>query len=195
MNEKTVSDVLMVLSHYGELLDSEGVPFTEQKSPGEADPFVIESQLIESAGGCTDDLIAWFTWQGGVPIGSERGRATIFAGYRPLGLAESIEETQGIPWTPLGYPAPVGPTSPWVLLAVQSPGSNMLLSNAFTGDIYDVFTHGGDTTFIAHSVQEMIARWTELWRVAMRWEPGLGMNNKIPIRDIPPELLNSNGSI
>jgi hypothetical protein len=195
LNKRIFTEVLKDLLGYEALLNAEGVPFTDQKLQGGADPSAIEQRLLEAAGGSRDELVVWFTWQGGVPIGPELGRATIFAGFRPLGLTESIESTREFRWKPYGYPAEVGPTNPWVLLAVQSPGSTMLISNVFTGEIHAVFTHGGDSSLIAHSVHEMIARWSELWRVAMKWVPGRGMDTKIPYEQIPAELRNQDGSL
>jgi hypothetical protein len=195
LNNTSVSEVLRELRVYEQLLTAEGVPFSQQKLPGESDLNAIQEKVEASAGAAPDDLVAWFQWQGGVPIGPELGRATIFAGFRPLGLTESIESTREFRWKPYGYPAEVGPTNPWVLLAVQSPGSTMLISNVFTGEIHAVFTHGGDSSLIAHSVHEMIARWSELWRVAMKWVPGRGMDTKIPYEQIPAELRNQDGSL
>jgi hypothetical protein len=195
LNSETVSEVLEELRVYEQRLNSEGVPFTEQKLPGVADLDEIEERLNASAGAAPDDLIAWFHWQGGLLPGPGFGRATVYGGFVPLGLSDSIEETSEFRWAPYNYPTTTSGPNPWVLLAVQRPGSTMLISNVFSGEIHTVFTHGGDSNHMANSVSDMVRLWTDLWAVAFKWDPEMGVGLKVPGKEVPPELRARSGYV
>ncbi len=180
--------VLEELRVYEQRLNLEGVPFTEQKLPGEPDLHVIEENLKVSAGAAPDDLIAWFHWQGGTVPGPGLGRAIVYGMFVPWSLSDSIENTSRHRWHPYDYPTSTAGPNPWVLLAKESTSSTLLISNVFSGEIHTVFTHGGESTYMANSISDMLKLWTDLWDVAFKWIPGMSIDLKVPKEEVPAEL-------